>query len=153
MDMNKNLSFKKGKQEDFDALNSFTPGGLYLTTDVGYLYYANSDSKTDIVQVGGILLNCSEEDYLLTKQNPPIYDHLNQNYLYYIPTRFAFFYCSDKENNVWTYVGLEPMELVQHLLYFQPEGESEEDAQNNSRGRIIIDVNKDSIYSIDGVKF
>ena len=148
-----NLSFKQGRQEDFDALNSFTPGGLYLTTDMGYLYYADGDNKTDIIQVGGILVNCSEEDYLLTKQNPPRYDHLNKNCLYYIPTRFAFFYCSDKENDVWTYVGLEPMELVQHLLYFQPKGEDEDVAWNKSQGRIVIEVDEDSVFPVEGVKF
>jgi hypothetical protein len=35
MNMDTNLSFKRGEQKDFDALNSFTQGSLYLTTDMG----------------------------------------------------------------------------------------------------------------------
>lgn len=127
-----NLSFKQGTQEAFDALNSFTQGSLYLTTDKGQLYYAQNDDN--VVRIGG-LKTCSLDEFNTIDKD------INQ--LYYIPSDCAFGYYNGE---AWVLFKLNPLDLIQQLFYI---GSNEDEAN----GRIWIDPSEEQIYSIDGVKF
>ena len=47
------IAFKKGSQNTFNNLSSFTEGTLYLT-DAGHLYYANGTTKDSVIQISNI---------------------------------------------------------------------------------------------------
>lgn len=50
---NTKIAFKKGSQTQFDKLQNFTEGTLYLT-DIGNLYYANGTTTDNLIQISNI---------------------------------------------------------------------------------------------------
>lgn len=98
---NTKIAFKKGSQTQFDKLQSFTEGTLYLT-DAGHLYYANGTAKDNIIEISNIhKIDSYGSGY--TGQNAAL-NYLNDiqspiigDYYYLVPDNMLVY----KDTNEW----------------------------------------------------